>query len=153
MEFVLRNYRSEYCAELAALFYNTVHSINARDYSSEQLDAWADGKPDMDSWNEKFLKHRTLVAVTDECIVGFADMAEDGYLDRLYVHCNFQGQGIATAICDALEGDSDSKIFTTHASITAKPFFENRGYKAIYSQIVERNGVKMPNYLMKKCCN
>ena len=34
---------------------------------------------------------------------GFADMDADGYLDRLYVHKDYQGRGVATALCDALE--------------------------------------------------
>ena len=30
-------------------------------------------------------------------------MDADGYLDRLYVHKDYQGRGVATALCDALE--------------------------------------------------
>lgn len=55
-------------------------------------------------------------------IVGFGDMDETGYLDRLYVHKDYQGQGIASAICDELERFAAGKTFTTHASITAKLF-------------------------------
>lgn len=36
---ILRPYRSEDCPALAALFYDTVHTVNARDYTPEQLDA------------------------------------------------------------------------------------------------------------------
>ena len=35
----LRVYRPEDCAAMAALFYDTVHTINRRDYSPAQLDA------------------------------------------------------------------------------------------------------------------
>ena len=77
-------------------------------------------------------------------------MDESGYLDRLYVHKDQQRQGIATAICDALESVSVVNIFTTHASITARPFFEKRGYAVIKEQQVERRGVKLTNYIMKK---
>ncbi len=38
----------------------------------------------------------------------------------------------------------------TEASITAKPFFEHRGYKIVCSQTVERNGVKLTNFKMQK---
>lgn len=37
----LRAYQSSDCAQLAELFDQTVHTVNARDYTREQLDAWA----------------------------------------------------------------------------------------------------------------
>ena len=35
----LRRYRVSDCSELTRLFYDTVHSVCARDYTPEQLDA------------------------------------------------------------------------------------------------------------------
>ncbi len=43
----LRKYHPSDCAALAALFYETIHTVNARDYPQEQLDAWADGHVDL----------------------------------------------------------------------------------------------------------
>ena len=40
---VIRKYQPYDCKELAELFYNTVHTINAKDYTKEQLDGWAAG--------------------------------------------------------------------------------------------------------------
>jgi len=34
---LIRRYEPSYCKDLAELFYNTVHSINAKDYTEEQL--------------------------------------------------------------------------------------------------------------------
>ena len=45
----IREYRPEDCAELTRLFYDTVHTVNRRDYAPAQLDAWADGSPDLDA--------------------------------------------------------------------------------------------------------
>ena len=36
-----RHYRSKDYAEIIDLFYTTVHTINAADYSAEELEAWA----------------------------------------------------------------------------------------------------------------
>lgn len=38
----------------------------------------------------------------------------------------------------------------THASITARPFFEKRGYAVIKEQQVERQGIFLTNYVMVK---
>ena len=118
----IREYRPGDCREMAALFYDTVHTVNARYYTPEQLDAWADGRVDLDAWDRSFRAHTTLVAVADGRIVGFGDMAGDGYLDRLYVHKDWQGRGVATALCDRLEAAVPGPV-ETHASITARPFF------------------------------
>lgn len=90
---LLREYRPGDCREMAALFYDTVHTVNAQDYTPEQLDAWADGRVDLDAWDQSFRAHTTLVAVDGGRIVGFGDMAADGYLDRLYVHKDWPGAG------------------------------------------------------------
>lgn len=35
----IRAYTAADCREFAALFYDTVHTVNAADYTAEQLDA------------------------------------------------------------------------------------------------------------------
>lgn len=146
----LRSFLKTDCPSLAALFYETVHTVNARDYTKEQLDAWATGRVDLEAWVRSFQEHRTLVAELDGTIAGFGDMDETGYLDRLYVHRDYQRRGVATAICDALEQSANAPEFTTHASITARPFFEQRGYRVVREQQVERGGVLLTNFVMKK---
>ena len=146
---LIRKYQASDCREMAELFYNTVHTVNTKDYSKEQLDVWATGQVDLEKWNESLQEHFSIVAVDDEIIVGFGDIDSTGYLDRLFVHTDYQGKGIATAICNQLEQAVPGRI-TTHASITAKPFFEKRGYKVIKEQKVERQGVFLTNYVMVK---
>lgn len=148
--FYIRSYQSSDLKEIAELFYNTVHSINARDYTYEQLDAWATGNVNLDEWNKTLSEHFSLVAMKDDNIVGFGDMDAAGYLDRLYVHKDYQRQGIATAICDALESAFAGERMSVHASITAKPFFIKRGYKVIKEQQVVRNGILITNFVMER---
>ena len=145
---LIREYIPSDCEQIAELFYQTVHTVNAKDYSQEQLCVWATGNVDLSVWNKSFLEHNTLVAIENSIIVGFGDLDSTGYLDRLYVHKDYQKQGISSALCDKLE-NVFTKI-TTHASITAKPFFLHRGYKVVKEQQVERNGIFLTNYVMEK---
>ena len=147
---VLRPYRPEDCGELARLFYETVHTVNAADYTPEQLDAWATGKKPLETWDRSFRANTTLVAEAGGQIVGFADMDAGGYLDHLFVHRDFQRQGIATALCDALEAGCSCLRYTTHASITARPFFQIRGYRVVREQQVDCRGVLLTNFVMEK---
>ena len=146
----IREYKSSDCNEIADLFYNTVHFINAKDYTEDQLNVWATGNINIDKWNESFLNNYTVVVEEDGIIIGFGDINNEGYLDRLYVHKDYQSIGVATAICDRLEKKYEVERITTHASITAKSFFEKRGYRVIKKQFVERHGVRLINYIMEK---
>ena len=146
----LREFIPSDCTQLAELFYQTVHSVNAKDCTQEQLNAWATSEVDLQAWDSSFRAHRTIVATENSEIVGFGDMDETGYLDRLYVHKDYQGQGIASAICDELERFAAGKTITTHASITAKPFFQHRGYRVVRKQEVIRRSVALTNLVMEK---
>ena len=147
---LLRKYVTSDCKQLAELFYQTVHTVNAKDYTKEQLDVWATGNVDLKEWDKSFLEHYTIVAIEDEIIVGFGDIDKSGYLDRLYVHKDYQGNGIASALCERLEQSVIENKIVTHASITAKPFFEQRGYCVVKKQEVMRCGIALTNYVMGK---
>lgn len=149
----IRRYESKDCNDIINLFYNTVHTINAKDYTKDELDAWAPKDLDLSLWDKSFLNNYTIVFILDNTIVGFGDINEDGYLDRLYVHKDYQRRGIAKEIVNNLEcyvEELGVNTITTEASITAKPFFEKMGYKIIKEQQVERRGQYLTNYIMQK---
>jgi putative acetyltransferase len=147
----LRQYRENDCGEIWRLFYDTVHTVNAKDYTQEQLNAWAPQNTNFLEWGNSRLRQDTIVAIECEKIIGFGSIITvTGYIDFLYVQKDSIGKGIGTAICDELEKCCQENEITTYASITARPFFEKRGFKAIRENKVERNGVIFRNYLMIK---
>ncbi len=133
------------CYRQCSIFNN-----NQQGSSCQQMDVWATGSIDLAAWNKSFLAHTSFVAVDGETIAEFGDIDSSGYLDRLYVHKDYQGIGIATALCEKLEASVESAIVTTHASITAGPFFEHRGYVVKKEQQVERQEILLTNYVMEK---
>jgi putative acetyltransferase len=151
-EIYLRPYKKEDLLELVELFFNTVHNIASKDYTEKQLNAWASGNIDLNAWNHTLSENHTIIAEIDEKIVGFGDIAGD-YLNRLYVHEDYQGMGIATQITNHLENyalNQGIQIIEVHASITAKPYFEHRNYKVVKEQQVVRNGESITNFVMSK---
>lgn len=78
---IVRKYESLDCKYLAELFYETVHAVNAKDYTKEQLDVWAAGNIDLKEWDRTLTAHYTVVAVKDGRIVGFGDI--DGELKKM----------------------------------------------------------------------
>ncbi|MEW9095418.1 MAG: GNAT family N-acetyltransferase [Clostridiaceae bacterium] len=148
-----RMYRSEDCKEIIELFYNTVHSVNAKDYNEAQLDVWAPKDIDSSQWNKSLLEHYSVVIEEDGIIVGFGDLDTEGYFDRLFVHKDYQGVGVATILVNEIEKYAQKnrvEIIKTYASITARPFFQKQGYKVVNEQAVERKGQILTNFVMEK---
>ena len=150
------NYHDDDLEGILQLFYETVHSVNAQDYSQVQLEAWAPLKMQpvkVTTWQKTLSNNKTYVARKHHQIAGFGDMTLEGYLDRLYVHKGFQGQGIAAALVDLLEADAKTLGLThisTDARLTASPFFERKGYRIMQTQTVERQGITLMNVSLVK---
>ena len=150
---VVRKYIPEDCAKIVELFYDTVHCVNSADYTEVQLDAWAPKNIDLTQWDHRLSNNYSIVAEKDSIIVGFGVADGTGYFDLLYVHRRYQGIGVATLIADDIEKyvcQKGIKTITTAASITAKPFFEKRGYLVLNEQNVELRGQHFVNYKMEK---
>ncbi|MGG1554370.1 GNAT family N-acetyltransferase [Paenibacillus ferrarius] len=152
----IRKFQDSDIRQIVRLFYETVHSVNKKDYTQEQIEAWAsreDEEQRLESWKCSMSSNLTFVALIDGIIVGFSDMTQEGYLDRLFVHKDYQRQGIASSLVRALESEASRLGITqlnTQASITAKSFFEHHGYQLVASQCVERKGVHLVNFKMIK---
>ena len=152
----LRRYRSEDLPALARLFGETVRRVNIRDYTRAQAEAWAAGEADLLARDDWFRRLYTLVAVVDGRIAGYGNVDDTGYLDHLFVRWDCQGQGVATALCDALEArcrELGMDAVTVHASRTALPFFLRRGYAVEREQQVPVRGRVLTNYAMGKALN
>ena len=150
---VIRRYRTQDLPAIAALFRDSILNISINDYTPAQARAWAaawEGLLEKDDW---FSSMFTLVAECEGQIIGYGNISSEGYLDHLYVDSKLQGQGIAGAICRKLERHClDAGIYriSVDASITARPFFEQRGYKVLREQRVSRRGQTLINYHMEK---
>ncbi|ASN60022.1 GNAT family N-acetyltransferase [Latilactobacillus curvatus] len=145
----IRRYQQADCQAVAELFYKTVHTVNAGDYTKAQLAVWATDEPDLKQWDQSLQSHFSVVALENDTLIGFGDIDQTGYLDRLFTHADYQRRGVATAICHQLEQAVAGRI-VTHASITARPFFESRGYQVVREQQVARQGVLLTNFVMEK---
>ena len=66
---IIRKYESSDCKEMAELFFNTVHSVNVKDYTKQQLDAWVSGQVDLEKWDQSFQEHFSIVAVENDIIL------------------------------------------------------------------------------------
>lgn len=149
----IREFQIDDLSILINLFHQTVHKINSRDYSPAQVKVWSPDTPDFKAWNERLSSGLTWVCEINGRIVGFTRVEEDGYIDLLYVHPEYQRQGIASALLEKIFLWARVKSIdsiSTESSITASPFFERFGFVIVKPQKVLRRGVEFQNFAMKR---
>ena len=162
----IREYRSEDLAYLIELFLDTVYSVNIKDYTEEQIQAWTNhirgdcSRTELvilkKQLKEKFSKNLTenysLIAVENGVIVGFSDLSSEGLLNMFYVHKDYQGRGIGKALLNKIftyAKHQNISVITTESSITAKSFFEKNGFQCVTAQTRNIGEIGLTNYIMK----
>ncbi|AWK04212.1 GNAT family N-acetyltransferase [Flavobacterium crocinum] len=139
--------------EMQELYVDTIKSVCKNDYNPQQIEAWIYGVNNKERWIEVIEKQYVLLAIIENKIAGYGTLKDGNYIDFFYVHKDFQRQGIADKLLIELEMEAKnqhSKTITSDISITARPFFEKRGFIVKAEQKNERLGVELINYKMEK---
>lgn len=133
------------------VFHTAVHLVASRDYTPEQIDAWAPADLDPALWRERMDSINPWVAVLDSEIVGYADLQPNGYIDHFFVSGRHAGRGIGRMLMEHLLREAALQSMaelTADVSRTAQPFFERFGFVVVEQRYPERRGVVIPNALM-----
>ena len=88
----IRKYQAEDLEEIVQLFYETIQTVNRKDYSQEQVEVWSNRCENLRKNKTFFEKLYTVVAVEGEKIIGYGNIDRTGYLDHLFVHKDFQSR-------------------------------------------------------------
>lgn len=140
-------------SEMQELYIDTIKSVCKNDYNPEQIEAWIYGVNNKERWIEVIETQFVLLAIIDGEIVGYGTLKDGNYIDFFYIHKDFQRKGIADKILAKLELEAQkqhSKIITSDISITARPYFEKKGFVVKTEQKNIRLGVELINYKMEK---
>lgn len=149
----IRPYQQSDVPEIARLYFNTVHRVNSRDYTPEQIKAWAPTIFSNSYWLQRFVKRRVLVAGNKDRILGFAEYEPSGHIDCFYVHHEHQHRGVGSALMRQVEEDFRSlNVHRSFAevSLTARAFFESRDFRVVEERNQEYRGAIFKLYLMEK---
>ena len=152
ISFDMKSYEEKHLKEVINLFTNTVHNINKKDYTKEQLNAWANKSIDLKAWKNRLKTSNTYLCMLEDEIVGFY-IYEDDYIDCFYVHHKYQGLKVGRFMLEQILKNADNsniKILRVDASITAKPFFERFGFKEVKENHIKRENQTLINYSMIK---
>lgn len=152
--FIIRAALQSDAVELKNLFQNTVLAINRRDYSQAEVEDWASCGDDLSNIEDMIKTHYFIVAINQQLeIVGFSSITPQGYLHSMFVHKDFQGEGIATILLNEIEQYAITNgiiRITSEVSLTARPFFEKKGYIVEEEQKRKANQLSLTNFWMAK---
>lgn len=153
-DFIIRAALQSDAVELKKLFQNTVLAINRRDYSQAEVEDWASCGDDLSNIEDMIKTHYFIVAINQQSeIVGFSSITPQGYLHSMFVHKDFQGEGIATILLNEIEQYAITNgiiRITSEVSLTARPFFEKKGYIVEEEQKRKANQLSLTNFWMAK---
>lgn len=139
--------------EMQEMYIDTIKWTCKNDYSPLEIDAWVSGLNNVERWVKVIHSQFVLLAILEDKIVGYGTLKDGNYIDFLCVHKDSQRQGIADKVFNELELEAkkeNSEIITADVSITAKPFFEKKGFVVKTKQKNIRLGVELINYKMEK---
>jgi putative acetyltransferase len=136
--------------ELFEIFTSAIREVCIKDYSPEQISAWLPSEYRDDKWRERLEGINPYIAVYEGNISGYADMQDDGYIDHFFVGAKYQSQGVGNALMATLLEKSKSDRAYSHVSLTARPFFEKKGFTVVKENTVNMRGVDLRNYLMER---
>ena len=139
---------------LRELYMETVLKVNRRDYTQAEVEDWASCGNDIAKLAGMLETHYFIVAVDKQSqITGFSSITPEGYLHSMFIHKDFQGRGIATILLNAIEQYAKEHgiiRITSEVSLTARPFFEKRGYVVEKEQKRRANRLCLTNFWMAK---
>lgn len=149
----IRQGKSDDLTKLQNLFVETITIICNKDYNQDQIRVWTSSIENNERWHNILTNQYLLIAENQNQIIGFCSLDNGCYVDLLYVHKDYQRQGIAYRLYADIEKEAQRQgqnQLTTEASITARPFFEKVGFKETGEQTVVRQGIELTNFKMTK---
>ena len=150
---VVRRYAPSDLPTMMEVRRAAITRVCVHDYTPTQIAGWAAQTQDTVKQDARFRNSVTWVALLENHVVGYINLAADGYIDCLYVHAEAQNNGVATALLAALEENAYASNVTrlhSEVSITARPFFEKRGFSVLAPQVVTVDSIQYDNFRMEK---
>jgi putative acetyltransferase len=138
---------------LFRVYHSAIHMIACKDYTAEQVQAWAPPELDQDLWCERMRGISPFVAQDGDEIVGYADLQPSGYIDHFFVSGRHPRRGIGALLMHRIHNEATAlrlSELTSDVSRTAEPFFVHYGFSVTERREPVLRGVIIPNAFMRK---
>ena len=140
--------------EIRELFRSTVLNVNSRDYTKEEVEDWASCM-DNKAHVMELLSKNCFIAVflSNKKMIGYSSMDSKGHLHSMFVHKDWQGKGVGTLLISEVEKIAekyDVSEIVSEVSLTARSFFESKGYTVVKIQKSKARKLELTNFVMRK---
>lgn len=149
---IIREFRIGDEMALHSVFLSAIHDIASKDYTPEQIQAWAPALLDHGIWIERMRGICPFVVELQDKIVAYADVQPNGYIDYFFVSSSVAGTGVGTMLMNHIQAAARNQsidILTSDVSRTAQPFFARFGFVIVEQRVPIVRGVAIPNALMR----
>ena len=155
--YLIRDFKDTDLSSLALIFHDAVMAQGRRGYSNEQVEFWA-AFPYLYAadFSSLVLTGYTRVMACSQIPVAFATLHPDDHLALLYVLGDHAGRGIAGRLCADIEQEAKLRgvaCLRTDASVLSRPIFEQRGYRLVAEERVEKEDIEFIRFIMEKTLN
>lgn len=138
---------------LHAVFHSAIHQVAIRDYTPEQINAWAPDTLEEEMWIMKMRQIKPFVAIAGSEILGYADVQATGYIDHFFVSGTCQRRGVGRLLMEQIHATARQlglAELTSDVSRTVQAFFAHFGFHIVAQQAPVIRGVVIPNASMRK---
>jgi putative acetyltransferase len=149
----LRPYLPADALALRDLFAASMEELTQDDYDEDQRAAWVSVAEDGEAFAAELGKVLTLVVELEGEPVGFASLKDNTQIAYLYVHPWHVGEGIGTALADALEKIATARgasAVSVDSTDTAQEFFKARGYLPMQRSVLTLDDELLSMITLKK---
>jgi putative acetyltransferase len=137
---------------LHAVFLSAVHGLASKDYTAEQIQAWAPQDIDQELWAHRMQGIAPFVVEVSGNIIAYADIQSSGYIDHFFVAAAYARKGVGSMLMNHLRKVASERaitVLTSDVSLTAQPFFEKFGFVVVEKRAPVRRGVVLANAFMR----
>ena len=157
-------YQKQYATQVSQLFHLAINAIDVDVYSKIEQQAWSCSPRSRYHWHKRLTRSKTWLMIDSAqhqdgvpLCCGVINLETHfhsrGYIDSLYVHPDFQHQGIAAALLTELEAwaiAANIGSLSVDASKLSKPLFLAHGFKQRHRSYQEKRGQIIMGFLMCK---
>ncbi|MCL1093681.1 GNAT family N-acetyltransferase [Shewanella kaireitica] len=157
-------YHKHYAAQVSQLFHLAINAIDEDVYPKIEQQAWSYSPRSSYHWHKRLTRSKTWLMIDSAqhldgvpLCCGVINLETHyhsrGYIDSLYVHPNFQHQGIAAALLTELEVwaiAANIETLSVDASKLSKPLFLAHGFKQLHRSYQDKRGQIIMGFLMSK---
>ncbi|WP_351010666.1 GNAT family N-acetyltransferase [Shewanella sp. S1-58-MNA-CIBAN-0166] len=151
------DFSASYATQISELYHTAVQGIIHPRYPTLKLNAWSSAPRSAKFWQLRYKRNKAWLALDNQKVIGFISLETHfkhlGYIDCLYVHPDYQQQGIARALYKHLQHwalQQPYPYLSVDASYLSKPLFEAMGFVLQQTSYQQKCGQTFTGFYMKK---